>query len=73
MKFNASSILMSKKTKEKWVLMKTDDYSILDQEIGLKNLPKCIGGSNSVPLEKFQNNFDKYFENSFIKGNLELV
>ena len=68
----AISLFMSKKQYEKFVMLKTDYHQRLDEDIGLENLPKCIGGTNPIPLGEYQNVFDRHFEVSWEENRIGL-
>jgi hypothetical protein len=65
MTFKAVSWMFSKKKKERLNLLGGDYLKVLDKEYGLENLPKCIGGTNSIPLGEYDNFWQKDLMNSF--------
>ena len=60
----------SKKKKDRLCMLGSDYLSVLDKEFGLQNLPKCIGGTNPIPLTEFQNFWDQEIQNSFVEKRL---
>lgn len=64
--FKAISLFMSKKSVEEVKLLSYDYHAKLDKKIGLRRLPKCVGGTNPESLENYTNFFDKHFEASFL-------
>jgi hypothetical protein len=63
--FKAVSWMFSKKNREKFNMLGKDYLKVLDKEYGLENLPKCIGGTNPIPLEEYENFWDKDLMNSY--------
>lgn len=63
--FEISSIFSNTGTTKKTLILTKSYHDELDRHIGLDRLPKCIGGTNPVPLEQRRNFYDKAFEKSF--------
>ena len=63
--FKAVSWMFSKKKKERLNLLGGDYLKVLDKQYGLENLPKCIGGTNPIPLGEYKNFWEEDLMNSF--------
>lgn len=63
--FKAISLFMSSKMLKTMVLLRSNYHETLDKDIGLDRLPKCIGGTNPVPIDEYKNFFDAKYEESF--------
>lgn len=68
--FKAISFFMRGKAVKRMELMRSEYHKDLDKAIGLDRLPKCMGGTNPVPLKEYKNFFDKEFFASLDQGRL---
>lgn len=68
--FKALSWTMGKKKRERFCPLGSDAAKILDKEIGLDRLPACVGGTNSTPVDKYDNFWDEEMKKSFAENRL---
>jgi hypothetical protein len=71
--WKACSWFLSKKAVSKIRFLGGDYLEVLDKEIGLENLPTSIGGKNPIPINDYENFWDKEIKLSYKEKRVNLV
>lgn len=70
--FKTTTFFLSKKMRDRAVLLTSNFHKKMDKVIGLKRLPICIGGTNPIPMNEYKNFFDAELEASYQKCKFSL-